>query len=261
MLLDDLVILGRACPEPMKDGRVTVCLAGWSEKLGFIRLYPTRYDMPCKQWDVLRVEVEGNERDSRHESWKIVGSKQEWEKLSEKIEVIAHIDDPTERRNLIGNLRDVSVTYINDQKRSLGIVKPQVIKTYFNENSKYFELFQSALPGFTELDNVQVKRDFQYEPRTIYTCPESDTPEKKHDQQILEWGFYEWIRKNPEQKEQVWQNAGFNDPKRDIYYLVGNQAAHRTSFMVISVLRVPTGDVVRSMFPLRKVADDFPKNE
>ncbi len=261
MLLDDLVILGRACPEPMKDGQVTVCLAGWSEKQGFIRLYPTRYDMPCKQWDIIRVEVERNERDSRHESWKIVGSKQEWETLSEKIEILGKLEDRIARRNLIGNLRDTSVTYINDQKRSLGIIKPNVLKTYFVENTKYLETWQAGLPGFTEFDEVQVKRDFPYEPRTTYTCPEGENPDKKHDQQILEWGFYEWFRKNPEQKEQVWQNAGFSDPKRDIYYLVGNQAAHRTSFMVISVLRFPSGDIIQSMFPPRKVADDFPKSK
>jgi hypothetical protein len=49
MIINDLIILGRACPEPLKDGRVTVCLAGWSEEYGFIRLYPTRPNFQCKR--------------------------------------------------------------------------------------------------------------------------------------------------------------------------------------------------------------------
>lgn len=252
MLLEDLVILGRACPEPLKDGRVTVCLAGWSDKLGFVRLYPTRFDMPAKQWDVIKVEVEPNERDTRAESRKIVGSKNEWETLSSKITVVGRIDSAHQRRNLIGNLVDVSVTYINNKKRSLGIVKPQIIKTYFRENSKYHELFQQGLPGFTELDEIKVKRDFQYEPRVTYTCPDDTSSQTEHDQQVLEWGFYEWFRKQPDKKEQVWENAGITRTDRDIYFLVGNQAAHRNSFMIISVLRVAKGNVTKSMFPLRR---------
>jgi hypothetical protein len=244
MLIDDLVVLGRACPEPLKDGRVTVCLGGWSERHGFIRIYPTRADAKCKQWDVIRLEVERNDRDTRDESWKIVGSKGEWETLSEKIEVVGSIDSPESRRNLIGNRTDTCVNVINDEKRSLGIIKPsEILKTYFKENPKYGQLMQLGLPGMTELDSVKVKRDFPHEPRIMYRCPDCQTEAKHHDQQILEWGFYEWLRKNPDKKEQVWENARFNRPDTDIYLFVGNQAAHRTSFMVISVLRISAGAI------------------
>lgn len=46
--IDDVVILGRGVPELISDGRVTVCVAGYSDKLGFVRLYPTRIDSPLK---------------------------------------------------------------------------------------------------------------------------------------------------------------------------------------------------------------------
>ena len=74
MIIDDLIILGRACPEPLKNGRVTVCLGGWSDKFGFVRLYPTRSDIRWKRWDIVRVDVERNPSDTRVESWKIAGS-------------------------------------------------------------------------------------------------------------------------------------------------------------------------------------------
>jgi hypothetical protein len=256
MQIKDLIVLGRACPEPLKDGRVTVCLAGWSASEGFIRIYPTRYDTPCHQWDVIDIEVEKNEQDTRFESRKIVGSKTEWETLSSKIKIVGSVDKPAERANLLYNLKDRGVNYINNVKRSLGIIRPQIKQHYFRQNLKYSELFQMGLPGFTELDQVKVKRDFPYEPRVKYTCPDDPEDTTPHDQQILEWGFYEWIRKNPDNKEQVWENAQFNRADTDLYFLVGNQMAHRTSFMVISVLRVPTGYYTVSMFPLKRLSTD-----
>lgn len=252
MRLKDLIILGRACPEPLKDGRVTICLAGWSETLGFVRLYPTKYDMPCKRWDIIEVNVERNPQDTRLESWKIEGSKN-WDTLSNEIKILRRIHSPDERRNLIGNLTDISVKYINDQKRSLGIVKPDIIELFFAENKKYGELFQKGLPGFTDLDDIKVKRDFPFEPRVKYTCPDDPHSTTKHNQQILEWGFYEWIRKNPENKEQVWQNADFHSSQTAKYFLVGNQFKYRNSFMVVSVLRFPTGNIEKSMFSYRKL--------
>lgn len=257
MLIKDLVVLGMACPEPLKDGRITVCLAGWSSEHGFVRLYPTRHDADCHQWRVIEVEVERNERDSRKESWKIAGSKSEWDRLSEKIKVVGEVSSAAERRNLVGNLTDTCVNVINNEKRSLGIVKPKIIRTYFADNPKYGEIFQLGLPGMTQLGKVQVKRDFPLEPRLVYECPECLTEKKQHDQQVLEWGFYEWLRKNPEKKEQVWENAFFFRDDYDHYLFVGNQAAHRNSFMVISAIRVPKGEVMRSMFPYRKLPDNL----
>ena len=157
LLLNDLVILGRACPEPMKDGRVTVCLAGWSESYGFIRVYPTRHDMQWKRWDVVRVPVERNERDTREESWKIQGSRTEWDSLASKIEVVGQVSSGDERLNIAGNLTDNCVSVINGQLRSLGIVRPQVIKTYFRDNPKYGEIWQQGLPGLTDIGTIKVK--------------------------------------------------------------------------------------------------------
>ena len=246
--IKDLVILGRSCPEPLKDGRVTVCLAGWSETLGFVRLYPTRRDMPGKRWDIISVEVEKNPRDTRTESWKIHGSKSDWENLSDNIEVVGRYTTPEARRNLVVNLLDKSVNFVNGEKRSLGIVKPSVLKTYFRENNRYGELFQQALPGFTDLDGTLTKRDYPQQPVVCYTCPDDEESTTEHKHQVLEWGFYEWIRKNPTNPEQVWENSGFYNDKYDVFFLVGNQLAHRNNFMVISVLRLQKGAATKDMF-------------
>jgi len=235
MIIDDLIILGRACPEPLKDGRVTVCLGGYSHKFGFTRIYPTRTNMPWKRWDVVKVEVEKDPRDGRAESWKIAGSKTAWDSLPDKVEVIGKFPHK-QWGTLLLNLADACVQDINDEKRSLGVVKPTVQKKYFANNPHYGQLFQPLLPGMGEL--TAVKRDFEHEPRVTYRCTNCKT-KNPHDQQILEWGFYEWVRKHPNLREQVWENAHFNSPEHDLYFFVGNQLRYRTSFLVISVLRVP----------------------
>jgi hypothetical protein len=249
IVIDDLIVLGRAVPEPIKDGRTTVCLGGYSHELGFVRVYPTRTDMKWHRWDVVRVEVEKDVRDTRAESWKILGSRTEWDNLSSKIQVIGSIEDQTAQRNLAANLADDCVNDINDARRSLGVVKPSKIEPYFAHNPHYGQLFQMVLPGLGE--STKVKRDFQKEPRVKYQCADCKT-HKGHDQQILEWGFYEWFRKNPDNIDQIWENAQFNSPDHDIYFFVGNQFRHRTSYMVISVLRIKKGPVTPPLFPLKK---------
>ena len=247
-LIDDLIILGRACPEPIKNGRTTVCLGGYSPTVGFMRIYPTRTDMPICRWDIVRVEVEKDDRDTREESWKIAGSKTEWENLSAKVKVVNKFPEK-KRRDLIGNIVDGCVQDINSANRSLGIVKPNIQKRYFASNPLYGQVFQQFLPGFSE--PTRVKRDFSVEPRVKYKCSDCKT-KNPHDQQVLEWGFYMWIHKNPNNIEQVWKNALFDSSKHDIYFLVGNLFRHRTSFMIISILRLQTGPLQSFLFPFRK---------
>ena len=75
-------------------------------------------------------------------------------------------------------------------------------------------------------------------PKIMYRCS-GCRAKHPHDQQIIDWGFYEWIRKNPDKKDQVWENAKLVNSDSDIYFLIGNQMVHRSSFMVISVFSLP----------------------
>lgn len=147
MRIHDLVVLGRACPEPLKDGRITVCLAGHSQEHGFIRLYPTRAEGGTfRQWDIIEVDVERDDRDNRAESWKIAGSNDDWAGLSDKFHIVGHLESLDARRKLLHPLTVGCVNDLNDSKRSLGIVQPdEILKTYFKDNPNYGELFQRRL--------------------------------------------------------------------------------------------------------------------
>ncbi len=191
-IIDDLIILGRAVPEVLKDGRITVCLGGFSPSRGFIRLYPTRLQMPIRQWDIVRVEVERNSRDTRDESWKIVGSASYWEQLYQRVEKVGRVESPYERRKIAQSNASTCVEVINQAHKSLGIIHPrEVKKAYFSTNSQYGKPEQQLLDMF-EADErawATVKRDFPKEPRLRYTCSECKTARGFHDQLVVEWGF------------------------------------------------------------------------
>jgi hypothetical protein len=75
-------------------------------------------------------------------------------------------------------------------------------------------------------------------PRVEYACSRCRSA-KGHDQQILEWGIYEWFRKHPGKEDKVWENLFSKEAKQDVLFVVGNLARHPNSFVVVSILRIP----------------------
>jgi hypothetical protein len=237
-IIDDLIVLGRAVPERLKDGRATVCLGGFSPSKGFIRIYPTRLRMNVSRWDIIRVKVERNRQDTRAESWKIVGSNRDWDRLYEKVEKVGRVSSAWKRRQIVTSNLTGCVNDLNSSQLSLGIIRPKVIKLYFGKNPQYGKPLQIPLPTMDAEDWARIKHDYELEPRIKYQCPACKAAQGFHDQKILEWGFYEWMRKNPDNYEQVFENARFYSPKHEVYLFVGNQAHRRTSYLVISTLPI-----------------------
>jgi len=234
LVIDDLVILGRSSPDRLSDNRVSVCAAGYSRTVGLVRLYPTRMDSPLKVWNIVTVPVERNPQDSRAESWKIHGSKSEWEHLSDKIEVVGELRGK-DRLPLLNPIVSKCVKDLEEQGRSLGIVMPSSRKCYFKLRDDYDPAIQMTLFGGSSISD---KHGYRLQPRVTYRCQECRLAQG-HDQQILEWGVYEWMRKNPEKEEQVWENLFCKEKQQEILFLVGSQARRPSSFMVISILRIP----------------------
>lgn len=233
--INDLVVLGMAIPQHLKDGRTTVCLGGYSREHGFIRVYPTKPDMGLSRWDVIEVEVEKNSSDTRQESWKIVGSRDNWEDLGRSIRKVGRVKDVSERWNLVTENTAECVSSLNEKHQSLGFIKPQVIhKMYFGKNQQYGQPVQLALFSSHAKKWAAVKHDYPVLPRLKYSCEHCRTQQGFHDQSVLEWGFYEWMRKNPNNIEQVWENARFLSEDHEIYLFVGNQQNKRNSYLVIN---------------------------
>jgi len=231
----------------MRNGRITVCTAGYSKTLGFTRIYPTKTGMPLKRWNIIRAPVERDPRDTRSESWKIQGSKSEWDGLSDKVEVVGTLLRK-DRLNLVANLKDNCVRDINEAKRGLGIIKPYIKKCYFCPEEKFDPTLQATLFGHPLPSTKQQYREI---PKIRYRCSRCKV-KRYHDQTVLEWGFYEWIRKHPDKRGQVWENALLFSPRHDCFFFVGNMRDRRTAFLIISVLRLPKAAVSKPLFPFRK---------
>ncbi|NVM29063.1 MAG: hypothetical protein HWN65_09475 [Candidatus Helarchaeota archaeon] len=101
MDIDDFILLGRAIPVLLKDRRITICAAGFSEKLGLIRIYPTSWKDPIHRWDILSVKVISDRKDSREESWK--------REKSSKLEVIGSLSNKKrEKEELLESIYEES---------------------------------------------------------------------------------------------------------------------------------------------------------
>jgi hypothetical protein len=247
MEIDNVIILGRAVPEQTKDGRITVCAAGWCEQHGFIRLYPTRVDSPLKLWSVISVDVERNPRDSRGESWKLLDSRHGWEKINNHISVKGEVNQK-KRLKLLESIKSNCVNCINQKKSSLGIIRPIIKHWYLATNSMHFKAYQ-PLFSMMEHSSIRTKRNYFAEPRLRYLCGNSCSVKQFHDMQLLDWGCYEWMKKNPQQPEGIWRNMGIgSEDEWTHYFLVGNQENQRTSYMVINVLRQKNQEIQPSLF-------------
>jgi len=233
MRIDDLIVLGQSSPDTLKDGRASICTAGYSPTHGFIRLYPTRIDSSFRMWDIISAPVERNPQDARVESWKIQGSHAEWNVLDEKITMKGKFNKNA-RLGLIAPLVSGCIIDMRDQGRSLGIVKPSFRECFFTDRNGFDPYDQMTLDGTTALKD---KNRYPLQPRAKFRCGQcrSDTG---HNQQILEWGIYEWMRKNPGAEKKVWENLFAHEGSQEIFFLVGNMAHHPSSFMVVSILRI-----------------------
>ena len=190
-----------------------------------------------KRWNVVSVPLEQTSRDTRQESWKVQGSKDEWPRLAEKIVLV----DKISRRDQLtfpGRLYDEfgvgCIQDLNDKQLSLGLVKPTVLDCCMADREKVKHTVQTTLDSDTPFLTIA---NYPKQPRVRYRCADCKST-NPHDQQIIEWGAYEFMRRNPDRPpEQCLTGLRLMNASYDKYFLVGNLAKHRTSFVVVSVFR------------------------
>jgi len=236
IVIDDCIILGNAVPDEISDNRFTVCTAGYSSKHGLIRIYPVPTTAKMKRWNIMEIPLEKNPKDKRFESWKVQDSKIDWRKLPERMRILDKLKD-VEKRQLVAKLLSEfgvgCVEELNEKKLSLGMVKPTILGHELQPREEYDPSVQTTL-DFTGL--FLTRKNYPWIPKITYRCP-SCKLEKPHNQQVVEWGFYEGMRNNPTNPQTVFENARIDDPLWDKTFLVGNQNRFKRSFLIISVFR------------------------
>lgn len=216
MKLENLVVLGRAAPMTIKDGRTTCCLVGYEPDFGLCRIYPTSpWSKKIRRWSVINARVVGgteNKKDWRRESFKIKDSKH-LETFDEQIEYLGEYPKQ-ERQNLLDKIGYTTINELNDEKHSLGLIKPNIEKIKIEEKNKKLVI------------------------RVTYRCLPKCKSKGPHRQQILEWGAHEWFRKNPNKKKQeVIDNLCLENKEWEKIFVVGNSYRAPRGFMIINVLR------------------------
>lgn len=240
--IDDLIVLGRAAPEPLSDGRETVCLGGYSPTEGWIRLYPTQPWMSeLKRWNIVSVPVESDDsHDNRPESYKIAGSKEDWDNLHEKIKQVDRLEKP-EQMELADNLAGDCPAKLNEEKTSLGLVEPEEIL------SVHLEPTDGSTVQADLLNNLRKgKNDYQKKLYVKYRC-DGCVQKNPHDQSTIEWGVYRYWDKH-EDYAGVIDALDILDDGTKIYLFVGNQNHQRTAYLVISILRFQKSEMIRNGF-------------
>ncbi|WP_440007696.1 hypothetical protein [Halomicrococcus sp. SG-WS-1] len=237
--IDDLVVLGRAGPEFIQDGRHTVCLGGWSESKGFVRLYPTHKYSDARRWNVIEVPAEqDNSHDWRDESWKIVGSKREWDTLYEKIKRV----DRLERERRIELTKEIPKTCpnkLNEEEKSMGLVEPAEIHSVELKPIENPDPVQTDMTG----QKLKSKKSYPHKVYIEYTCSNC-AAKGNHNQHCIEWGIYRFWDKNPDHDpDEVIDALRLRDDDYQKYFFIGNQHNNPTSFIVISVIRWKKADL------------------
>lgn len=237
--IDDLVVLGRAAPEPLSDGRYTVCLGGYSETVGYVRLYPTTRGMTqCKRWNVVSVPVQdAAPEDTREESYKIAGEGESRKEALNKVEKVGRLSK-SEQIQLVDDLAGDCTADLNDRRTSLGIAKPEEIAG-FELDPTDSSTVQVTLDG----KERKGKRDYPYKLYIDYRCEDCSLQSPYHHQHCIEWGVYQYWEKNDD-PEGVVDALKLTDESYKHYFFVGNLNHQRTSYIIVSDLRFHHRDML-----------------
>lgn len=234
LTVHDFVMLGTTVPEPQSDGRVFVCSAGYSPTLRkLIRIYPLAMKSAPGMWSVSRVTLERNPKDSREESFRLVGERQgdAHQGINAAFEHVRDVADG-ERERLIASIQDMTKRQANADRLSLAIVQPDHPPSLrFTENVEADDHPQMSLFAKSDAEKRELgSARFPYQPRVTF-----EVKGARHDLQLRDWGSYEWLRKRG-------ADGRYDHPARarltkNPRLLIGNMNAHRNVWLVISMLK------------------------
>ncbi|MEO1742125.1 MAG: hypothetical protein AAFR99_10000, partial [Cyanobacteria bacterium J06629_9] len=135
----NILVLVKTYPSISQKYRETVCTAGLLlddelKPLSWIRVYPVRFrnltnDARFKKWTIISADIERNDKDHRHESYRINDA---------SISIIERIEPKKSwkrRRDLVFPMKSGCTSEIRERGKSIGLVRPVEIKRCFAQKT------------------------------------------------------------------------------------------------------------------------------
>lgn len=248
-----ILIATKTYPSISTKYKETVCTAGilldeTEKPIEWVRIYPIRFrgltiDRRYKRWSIISAEIERNPKDFRLESYRI---------NDDSIMIVREIDARNnwqERKSLILPLQFNSVSEIQAQGKSLGIIKPQTITQCFcKPTEREWNPKQQAVQAQGDL--FEPSLDLEKIPYQFgYQFTESNG--KCHKYSISDWEISELYRKCRDSSNGATLKAKEQDAiikvkqkleelaKKDLYFMVGNLQSRPQTFMTIGLFYPP----------------------
>ena len=186
-------MLVKTVPELSKrDGGIYTCSIGWSDELGFIRVYPLPLN-GMKRWGIYEIEVEKNKRDSRAESWKLSSYTRHENFIGFEKDII-YIGDANKDAIMQRAILTCapSIDELNKQRKSIGFVITSTVNAHWTENDRYLNTRQIGMFEDVEIADFTkyTKETKERESRIIFQDGDG-----KHNLQLNDWQYYEYQRK------------------------------------------------------------------
>ena len=98
-----------------------------------------------------------------------------------------------------------------------------------------------AQTTLTDLDyDIMNQNDFAFLPYLKYECDGPCSSKSPHEQKIVEWGAYQWMRQNPDSEEhcmRLKENYHIGEENYLHYILIGNIRKYITTYVVVKLIR------------------------
>jgi hypothetical protein len=226
-------VIAKSIPEYSKrDGCLFTCTLGYChESKSIIRVYPIPL-IGMKKWETYIIDVEKNKRDTREESWKLssYAKYDNWIGLDKDVINIGKMDRNKAIKTLLLTKQIFpSISILNNQKKSIGIVPINNYNLYWDTNSRFINSLQVGMFEDVELADFTkyTKETKTVEARIMFTGNDG-----QHDLQFNDWSVTEWYRKfgtiHP-------INDAFRFLKSKSYALLGNMHNYRNNWITLDL--------------------------
>lgn len=246
--LRNMIVPGQGAPNRIKKigGRQGRCVCLWSKEKGYCRIYPVPYGY-VHDWEIIDVEVRKPTNDGRENSFVIYNYENEWNNLSKRIHVHKYKNrfgnvkskqlTRDEQVSLVQGLTKDTFSGIRDGRKSFGLIKPEHLRFILKKNREKSQ----AQTLLADLDNlVMDQNDYAWLPYLEYFCKGDCISKHPHRQKIVEWGAYQFMKQNPNDKdhcEKLSDNYHIGDSEYEHYVLIGNIRQYPTTYIVVKLIR------------------------